>query len=171
MIEQISLTNFKCFRAPAIFPVSHINVLYGMNGRGKSTLLQALLLLAQSVSGKNGITKLQLKGELVNLGTFSDVKNYYTREQNFCIRIKENNELLESSYGQDENPTFASLTDLKVNGVSYFNENSTSNSEESKKTFGVIDKSNIRMLNSLGHKASRIRLNSLRALPAFSSIQ
>lgn len=151
MIEHISLTNFKCFKDTATFPVSRINLLYGMNGRGKSTLLQALLLLAQSVSGKNGITKLQLKGELTNLGTFSDVINYYVSNSHFCINVKDGSELLESSYGQDENPTFASLVDLKVNGKNYFNENSTADSAESKKTMGVIDKSSIRMLNTFEH--------------------
>lgn len=151
MIEQISLTNFKCFKDTTIFPVSRINLLYGMNGRGKSTLLQSLLLFAQSVSGKNGITKLQLKGDLTNLGTFKDVKNYYVSDPHFCINVKDGEELLESSYGQDENPTLASLTDLKVNGTSYFNENSTADSVESKKTIGVIDKSSIRMLNTFEH--------------------
>lgn len=151
MIERVSLKNFKCFKDTATFPVSRINLLYGMNGRGKSTLLQALLLFAQSVSGKNGIAKLQLKGDLINLGTFSDVKNHYVSDSSFCINVKDGSEQLESSYGQDENPTLASLMDLKVNGKNYFNENSTADNVESKKTMGVIDKSSIRMLNTFEH--------------------
>lgn len=154
MIEQISLTNFKCFRDKTTFPLSRINLLYGMNGRGKSTVLQALLLFAQSVSGKSGIKKLQLKGDLINLGTFTDVINQYCGKPCFGIEIKEGEELLKSIYGQDDNPTMATVKDLKVNGVSFFNENSidtTTDEAKSKRTLGVIDKSNIRLLRTFEH--------------------
>ena len=53
MITKVSLTNFKCFEEKTDFDLSKINLFTGLNGRGKSTVLQALLLLAQSVN-KNG---------------------------------------------------------------------------------------------------------------------
>ena len=63
MITNITLRNFKCFRELEVNP-KLITVLIGPNGTGKSSVLQALLLLKQSV----GQNKLQLQGEAINLG-------------------------------------------------------------------------------------------------------
>ena len=61
MITNITLENFKCFRQVSINP-KRLTVLIGPNGTGKSSILQALLLLKQSV-GEDGI---HFQGELVN---------------------------------------------------------------------------------------------------------
>lgn len=74
MIKSISLKNFKCYVDSGIIPFSRINVLTGLNGRGKSTVLQAILLLAQSIS-LDGIDKLSLCGRLYELGEFDDALN------------------------------------------------------------------------------------------------
>ena len=49
MFQEITLTNFKCFQGRVDFPLSKINLLTGINGRGKSSFLQSLLLFKQSV--------------------------------------------------------------------------------------------------------------------------
>ena len=154
MIERISLTDFKCFLGKTDFPVSQFNVLYGMNGRGKSTLLQALLLFAQSIKEKNSISKLLLKGSLVNLGTFKDVVNSYSGAMHFGIQIKDKKDSISATYGEDNNPTFAELTELTDGNNTFFSENSTSssnNDSESKRTAGVIDKSTFPLLDTLEH--------------------
>ena len=58
MITNITLHNFKCFRELEVNP-KLITVFIGPNGTGKSSVLQALLLLKQSV----GAQRLQLQGE------------------------------------------------------------------------------------------------------------
>jgi AAA15 family ATPase/GTPase len=35
MFNEIKLTNFKCFQGEVAFPLSKINLLTGINGRGK----------------------------------------------------------------------------------------------------------------------------------------
>lgn len=74
MITKIILKNFKCFKEETTFPLSHFNLLTGINGRGKSTLLQSLLVMHQS----RGTGKAIFNGSHVNLGRFQDVKNYDT---------------------------------------------------------------------------------------------
>lgn len=160
MITSISLENFKCYQGKETFPTTKINVLYGMNGRGKSTLLQALLLFYQTLLDKNTISKLQLKGKILNIGTFSDAVNRYSKSETFGIDLVDPIEHVRTQYGKDSNLTMAGLTSLFVNEKNYFDEHSTSLDTEgreglqsSKKTLGVIDKSSIRMLNTLEHMA------------------
>jgi predicted ATPase len=75
MLKEIRLKNFKCFREETIFPLSTINLLTGINGRGKSTLLQSMLLMKQSVEHNEYTNKLILNGNCVNLGTYEDLQN------------------------------------------------------------------------------------------------
>ena len=73
MITNITLENFKCFRQVSINP-KLLTVLIGPNGTGKSSILQALLLLKQSVGG-NGV---KIQGEFVNFVELSDLfPNYF----------------------------------------------------------------------------------------------
>jgi predicted ATPase len=68
MITNITLENFKCFRQVSINP-KLLTVLIGPNGTGKSSILQALLLLKQSVGGKG----LKIQGEFLNFVELSDL--------------------------------------------------------------------------------------------------
>jgi hypothetical protein len=79
MITKITLKNFKCFKEKTHFPLSKMNLLTGVNGGGKSSMLQALLLFKQSSKINLGHdNKLYLNGDVVDLGTLQDVKNSET---------------------------------------------------------------------------------------------
>ncbi len=75
MLTKITLTNFKCFKEETKFPLSQLNLLTGINGRGKSTLLQSLLLMRQSIENNKEIIQILLNGSCVNLGNFDDIRN------------------------------------------------------------------------------------------------
>ena len=68
MITNILLENFKCFRQLEINP-KLLTVLIGPNGTGKSSVLQALLLLKQSV----GKGRIEFNGEFLNLSGWCDI--------------------------------------------------------------------------------------------------
>ena len=52
MLQKIGLTNFKCFDSLEL-TCAPVTLLCGLNGMGKSSVLQALLVLRQSaVSGE-----------------------------------------------------------------------------------------------------------------------
>ncbi|MGI9257111.1 MAG: DUF3696 domain-containing protein [Salinispira sp.] len=73
MISSIKLKNFKCFKNERI-PLSPLTVLSGVNSMGKSTVLQALRMLRQSVISNTIKNEgALLNGTLVSLGTADDV--------------------------------------------------------------------------------------------------
>src|SRR5438034_9819649 len=73
MIQSIRLTNFKCFEEQAV-TMRALTLLAGLNSSGKSTVIQAFLLLRQShlenLLPKKGLT---LNGKLAQLGTAKDI--------------------------------------------------------------------------------------------------
>jgi predicted ATPase len=75
MLNQIKLKNFKCFENETTFPIRQINLLTAVNGSGKSTFLQSLLLMWQSIQDDHLTTRILLNGIYVNLGRFDDIKN------------------------------------------------------------------------------------------------
>lgn len=75
MLNKLTLQNFKLFKDKTEFPLSKINLLTGVNGRGKSSVLQPFLLLMQSPGHDRNTDNIQFNGNCVNLGYFVDVKN------------------------------------------------------------------------------------------------
>jgi predicted ATPase len=88
MIKSISLQNFKCYKEETKFPLSKLNLFTGLNGKGKSTVLQALLLMKQSIEKNDSTTELYLSGEYVDLNSYQEVKNKYSGENEISISIE-----------------------------------------------------------------------------------
>ena len=86
MIKSLTITNFKCYHGPVKMPFSRITLFTGQNGRGKSTVFQALLSLAQSID-LSGVHELRLNGGNVQLGGFYDVLNRNAQEESFTIEV------------------------------------------------------------------------------------
>ncbi len=73
MLKFIGLTNFKCFEALKL-QCAPLNLLSGLNGMGKSSVIQSLLVLRQSFeSGELVAGNLVLGGDRTDLGAGSDV--------------------------------------------------------------------------------------------------
>ena len=73
MLRNIKLTHFKCFEQLDLKCTS-LNLLCGLNGMGKSSVIQALLVLRQSFeTGELLNGRLVLGGERTDLGTGWDV--------------------------------------------------------------------------------------------------
>jgi len=72
MIQALSLRNLKCFETLRL-DLTPLTLLTGFNAAGKSTSLQTLLLLSQTLRGQHRASELRLNGPLVNLGSPGDV--------------------------------------------------------------------------------------------------
>ena len=74
MLKRMDLTNFKCY-AKASVPFGGLTVFSGANGAGKSTIIQALLLMRQQLQRGRiaNDSPAVLNGKLVRLGAALDV--------------------------------------------------------------------------------------------------
>ena len=73
MLRNIELRHFKCFER-LVLECTSLNLLCGLNGMGKSSVIQALLVLRQSFETRELLSgRLVLGGELADLGSGSDI--------------------------------------------------------------------------------------------------
>ncbi|MBE5912269.1 AAA family ATPase [Pseudobutyrivibrio sp.] len=85
MIKEIELTNFKCFENIKL-PTGNLTMLTGINGTGKSTVLQSLVLLKQSFERNRDMKVLYLNDEdYIQLGNAEDVLCSHAEED--CIKF------------------------------------------------------------------------------------
>ena len=96
LITEIKLANFKpfgqgpneCFRTA---PLSKINLVYGPNSAGKSSLVQSLLLLKQSIEERSGPGQLTPTGAYCDLGNFDAIVHQHEasgREASIALRYE-----------------------------------------------------------------------------------
>ncbi|HET9743526.1 MAG TPA: AAA family ATPase [Terriglobales bacterium] len=68
MLSQIELGNFKAFASAATLRLRPLTLFVGTNGSGKSSILDAIGLLAQSAPSAERAADIQWQGSLVDLG-------------------------------------------------------------------------------------------------------
>lgn len=85
-IGYLELENFKSYSELQRIPLSDLSVFLGANSSGKSTALQALLVLKQTLECNSHDVDLLLSGKYVALGDFDDVINDKTKK-NFSICV------------------------------------------------------------------------------------
>lgn len=154
MIHYIGLKDFKCFHQRTEFPLSKINILYGKNGRGKSTMAQSLLLLSQTMRETDDVRELSLMGKFAKLGTFGDILCKAASEKEFSIDVEDDEGHIEMSFSEyAEKPQLARLTNLKYNGSQRFSELTTGSiagDKQSDKPIKAVDSiSDIALLQNL----------------------
>lgn len=87
MIESLYLENFKCFREQS-FRFAPLTLLSGVNGMGKSSVIQSLLALRQSYDqGLLPNQALAFNGDLVQLGNAADVYHEGAESTHVEIRV------------------------------------------------------------------------------------
>ena len=96
MIHNLSLINFKAFDALSL-SLGNFNLLAGLNGMGKSTVIQALLLLKQSFTSPAN-QALLLNGEYAQLGFGKDILYENATEDLIGIGVKTDNASYDMSF-------------------------------------------------------------------------
>ena len=116
MLTRIDLRCFKCFEALKL-PLQRLTLLSGGNASGKTSVLQSLVLLHQTMREHEWSSRLMLNGATIRLGTAADVVDQTYGRREWGVRLFE-----------DEGSTFdwefrgdrdeMSMWVKKVNGVS-----------------------------------------------------
>lgn len=75
MITAWRLSNFKSVREPIEVKLAPLTFITGANSSGKSTLLQSMMMMAQTVRYSPPSVPLALNGPMVQLGTLDDVRH------------------------------------------------------------------------------------------------
>lgn len=88
MIKYVHVENYKSIKKLGI-PFSNLNLFFGMNGMGKSSTIQSLLLCRQSFwrNGRNGIDRIYPNGDLIELGTSGEIFCHNAESNEMVIRI------------------------------------------------------------------------------------
>lgn len=131
MIKQIKVDNFKCFKNEISFDLSKVNLFVGYNGRGKSTVLQSLLLLSQSVCHYGDLKTLEVNGDYVHLGLFEDLANVNNGLKSsvrfsFLTDQKEGSDIRLGYEEKKDSERLGQICELKVDGYDYIVKSVTS---------------------------------------------
>jgi len=76
MITKWSVSNFKSITKETSLALAPLTIFAGPNSSGKSTILQSLLLISQTLAHKVGSRSVVLNGALTRLGQFDDLKSH-----------------------------------------------------------------------------------------------
>ena len=88
-IREVRWRNFRAFPDTGWLEIRPLTIIVGANNSGKSSILDPLLLLKQTLRSKRAQSALVLRGEFVNAGSFSDIvyKHQETGLVTFGIRF------------------------------------------------------------------------------------
>lgn len=122
MIKEIKIKNLKSLKDIDL-SLSSLNILAGLNGSGKSSLIQSLLLLRQSFTNTTRNIGLILQdGELISLGSGKDVFYQYAgKEENITFEIKTEATKLTWHFGYSPNSDILPIDKMEPDtDLSYF---------------------------------------------------
>lgn len=125
MLTNITLENFKAFQKLDNLKVKPITILCGTNSCGKSSILQSILLLKQTLESKKSNQNLLLNGSFVRLGYFQDVifRKKIEKNMSFDFVFNTKSELYSNKNGRRP-PIELLLRDLIGDRGIVFNRNS-----------------------------------------------
>lgn len=120
MINKLKIKNFKCFEELDI-ELSNLNVFAGINSMGKSSVIQALLLLRQSFEMGTLCDGLHLNGDLIELGTGFDLMNRNSNEDIIGIGLSLNDKELFWNYTYSKESDYQELKETNFNSFEKVN--------------------------------------------------
>lgn len=88
MLKEYQISNFKAFADPQSLPIKPITLIFGPNSSGKSSILQSLLMLKQTLDeAKGDDTVLLFKGDLVDVGSYREFIHAHDVSRTFSFRV------------------------------------------------------------------------------------
>ena len=90
MLHALELENFKAFGERARIPFAPITLIFGENSAGKSTILQALYLIKQTLERRDteNLLLARTPNHIVDLGSFQEMLFDHDLERTLSIRVE-----------------------------------------------------------------------------------
>ncbi len=116
MLNRIDLHDFKCFELLKL-PLTNLTLLSGANASGKSSVLQALVLLHQTMLRHEWSNRLFLNGDAIKMGTVGDVVDKVHGRHTIEIGILDGDQRYHWSFSSSERAEMSMAVDhVTVNG-------------------------------------------------------
>ena len=116
MLQQIELRFFKCF-ALLKLPLSPLTLLSGANASGKSSVMQALVLLHQTIRDHEWSRRLMLNGRSIRLGTASAVIDDVYGRRTCGIALQDGESTYEWDFLGEPDEMSMAVERVRVRGV------------------------------------------------------
>src|SRR5882724_11119988 len=90
MITKLSMTNFKAWKRISDMRLAPITGVFGVNSSGKTSILQLLLMLRQTVESSDRLQVLSFGDEasLANLGSFRETVHESKAESSISFKVQ-----------------------------------------------------------------------------------
>lgn len=115
MLTRIELRHFKCFSLLKL-PLCPLTLLSGINASGKSSVLQGLVLLNQTIREHEWSTRLMLNGAAMRLGTVSDVIDQIHGRRECGIALLDGDTAYEWEFGGERGEMSMAVVRSRVDG-------------------------------------------------------
>jgi predicted ATPase len=115
MLSRIDLHDFKCFDLLKL-PLAELTLLSGANASGKSSVLQALVLLHQTMREHEWSRRLLLNGDAIKLGTVGDVVDKVHGRRTIEIGIVDDGMSYHWSFSGERTEMSMEVDHVSVNG-------------------------------------------------------
>ena len=116
MLARVELRFFKCFDLLRL-PLAPLTLLTGPNASGKSSVLQALVLLHQTIREHERSTRLALNGTVVRMGTVADIVDELFGKGSFSMVVQDDDNVCEWAFDGDRHEM--SMDDRSSDLVNY----------------------------------------------------
>ncbi len=117
MITTFEIENFKSFSSKQTLKLAPLTFIYGPNSSGKSSVIQALMMLKQTMLSKEKNIELVTSGESINLGTFESLvfEQDLKKKMIFSLQYTANHEADEFLFNHSYPMLFGNVDKRQVN--------------------------------------------------------
>jgi predicted ATPase len=116
MLREIHLSSFKCFDNLDL-PLGPLTLLTGVNGGGKSSVMQALVLLSQTFGQQEWARALLLEGPELALGNVADVLNQSSARRSLALGITSDQQTVKWTFkAEDRQALSIELEQIEIDG-------------------------------------------------------
>lgn len=116
MITQIDLHFFKCFELLKL-PLADLTLLSGSNASGKSSILQALVILHQTMREHEWSIRLVLNGNALKMGTVADVVDKVHGRRKFEIALNADGQNYRWVFSGERSEMSLAVDRVEIGGV------------------------------------------------------